>query len=149
MLIALLSVLPFAAILHHAVFFRHTCMLNSFGASDYTLHWTSVWLRSDPSLPFAITIALILYLVGRSRPRLRKATKYFNIAFAPLALWIWDIPGSGRIICHHFHDGRIALHSLHLYVLGLVIWLALVTWLLLGATSDTGYARQPSMFGRY
>ena len=43
-----LLTLPFAAILHHAVFFRPTCMLNRFGP-EYTPDGAWIWFNSTRS----------------------------------------------------------------------------------------------------
>ena len=49
-----LAYFPIAAILHHGVFFRSTCMLNPFGP-DYSLDTLAHWLSNDPS-PFVAAI---------------------------------------------------------------------------------------------
>lgn len=132
--LAALLVFPVTAILHHAIFFRPTCILNPFGP-DYDWATITTWLRADPSLPYGIAVAGLTYLAGRLAPAvqpwLERAAAAFLLAFLPLTVWLWDIPGAGRVICHHFHDGRLGLHSRHLYVLGAVVFLGLlsVAWL--------------------
>jgi hypothetical protein len=49
------------------------------------------------------------------------------ISFMPLAIWIWDIPFTGRVICHHAHDDRLqvfgwAVTSRHFYCLGVIVF---------------------------
>lgn len=125
-LVCVLALLPIAAIAHHAVFFRATCMLNPFGPG-YDLATIQFWLSSDPSLLVASVAALALYFVGRRSEPLRWLALCFVIAFMPLALWIWDIPGTGRMICMHLHDSRVLLgedlplKSRHLYLLGMAV----------------------------
>jgi hypothetical protein len=51
---------------------------------------------------------LILYIFAE-REKVRTAALIFFIAFMPFSVWIWDIPGSGMFICHHFHDSRLVL----------------------------------------
>jgi len=127
-----LLVLPVGAIAHHALFYRPTCMLNPFGG-EYDLQTVGLWLSRDPSLLFAILIALLVFKLGERLAALRWVVVSFLIAFMPLALWIWDVPWSGRIICHGFHDGRvllaegIPLKSRHFYVLGTVLQPILLT----------------------
>jgi len=104
---ALLSV-PFAAILHHAVFFRPTCMLNPFGP-EYTPSVLANWITHDPSLPVALLIAALVFVAGLRLPLARSWVPAFLIAFVPLALWIWDVPFAGRPICACCHDGRLVL----------------------------------------
>lgn len=121
-----LLVVPATAILHHALLVRGTCMLNRFGP-DYDLHTMARWLSRDPSLPMAILGAIVVFHLGERIAALRPLVTTFVVAFIPLALWIWDIPGTGRIICAHLHDNRfllatgVPLKGRHLYVLGGVL----------------------------
>jgi hypothetical protein len=128
---ALLAI-PLAAIFHHAVFFRPTCMLNPFGP-EYTPHVLAVWLASDPSLPLALLAAAGVFVLGL-RPKLvaiRSWVPAFVIAFVPLSLWIWDVPFAGRPICTCCHDGRWivpvlgAVRTKHMYALGLLTFVGL------------------------
>jgi hypothetical protein len=121
-IIAGLSVFPLTAILHHVVFFRPTCILNPFKATDYTLYYIGVWLANDPSFLLAGVAAVLVYVVGTTRPLVRTAAIAFLIAFIPATLWLWDIPGTGRWVCYNFHDGRTGIHTRHLYALGAVFW---------------------------
>lgn len=133
-LLAGLLVFPFTAILHHLVFYRPTCILNPFGA-DYTPRVVVAWLRNDPSLIWASAAAITVYMIGQSAPRVRPwiahAAGAFLIGFLPLTIWIWDIPGTGRTICYHFHDGRAGIHTRHLYLLGAAVFCGVlaVQWL--------------------
>lgn len=120
--LAPLTIFPVTAALHQMVFFRANCMLNPFKGVDYYPSVIATWLQADPSLPWAIAIAFALYLFGENRPLVQTATKWFLVSFIPLSIWIWDIPGTGRWICHSFHDGRIGLHTRHLYLLGMSLW---------------------------
>jgi hypothetical protein len=135
--LSLLLVIPFTAVFHHAVFFRPTCMLNSFKprgqqATDYTLEALRLWLSADPSLYLAVVAAVLVWFVGRRQKPVRLLASPFFISFLPLSLWIWDIPGSGRLICRLCHDGRIVLpafehvvRSRDLYLVGIVAYAAL------------------------
>lgn len=76
-----LSIFNFAAILHHAVFWRPTCMLNPFGP-DYTPEVVIHWLSRDPALPWAILIAILIYHMG-SKIELVKIGMY---SFLPLTI---------------------------------------------------------------
>jgi hypothetical protein len=125
------SIFPLAAIFHHGVFWPANCMLNPFG-HDYTLQVLSLWLANDPSLPLAALAALAGYLLGNRVRGLRKFLAPFLIAFAPLALWVWDIPFTERIVCTLWHDNRvilaegIPLKGRHFYILGVAIYSALM-----------------------
>lgn len=148
-----LSVLPVAAILHHAVFYQTTCMLNPFGA-DYSLDVLALWLSRDPSLWIALLLGLAAFQLGNRVRGLRPLVLPFVVAFAPLALWIWDLPFSGRIICNLFHDERlvlmegVALRSRHLYYLGGAfygLFMARLAWLWLrSAAHRTQLHRLPA-----
>lgn len=128
LLIALLTIIPLAAIFHHAIFFRPTCMLNPFGP-EYSPEVIATWLRNDPSISLAIIGALMLYALGLYLPILRLWVLAFVIAFLPLSVWIWDIPFTGRAICHLFHDGRTPIRTRHLYITGAVMYFPIVLWL--------------------
>lgn len=122
-----LCVLPFAAVLHHLVFFRPTCMLNPFGP-DYTPQVVIAWLRADPSLAWAVVLAGALHLTGRQMPGLRIAVAPLFATSLPVTLWLWDVPGTGRALCHAMHDGRIGLRTTHIYLVclsGYLVALAL------------------------
>lgn len=122
--------IPFAAILHNALFFRPTCMLKPIGP-DYDAEAVGKLLRHDPSLALAAAAALCVCLAGLAlRGSIVRAwVPGFLIGFAPLSLWIWDVPFAGRPICKYWHDERLVLpllgplHSRHLYLLGLFITL--------------------------
>lgn len=135
-----LLVIPLTAILHNALFHPMTCILNSFGP-DYTLAAIGRWLVHDPSLFAATLAALIVFRVGKKIPSLQPLALPFVLAFLPLSLWIWDIPLTGRIVCHTLHDAArpalagIALRSTHLYVLGGALY---VSWLLAFAMRRLG-----------
>jgi hypothetical protein len=104
-------------------------MLNNFGRESVATYIQ--WLSRDPSLPWAILFALLTFWLGIREPRLRPLVLACLIGFAPATLWVWDLPFSGRLICHTFHDERVVLpllgplHSKHLYILGLVVSLCL------------------------
>ena len=101
-----LVVIPFAALLHHRVFFPSMCMLNRIG-DDYTPGVVALWLRRDPSLPWAIVLAVCAYLAGRRSEKVRLLLAPVFISSLPLSLWIWDIPFSSRYICDIAHDENI------------------------------------------
>lgn len=114
------ALLPYTAILHHAVFYHQECMLNSFGA-DYTPAVVLQWLSRDPSLMTAIGLAMLTYRVGLRWPALRQLLPPLLLACLPLSLWVWDVPFSGRVICHTLHDlrpllpGGVPLRGAHFY----------------------------------
>jgi hypothetical protein len=111
-----LCVLPVTAILHHAVFYRPTCILNPFAGN------LSLWLTRDPSLPYAVLVVVALW----DRVPEILARRFF-FAFLPLTLWLWDLPGTGRVIHRTFHDGKLAwrgftVHTRDLYVFGSAVF---------------------------
>jgi len=105
-------------------------MLAPFG--DESLFTYLTWLSRDPSLPWAIICAAVAYKAAESTPWLKGLVPPFLIGFAPLSIWIWDIPMSGRMICRSFHDNKLILpllgplHSRHLYLLGTIVWLGIL-----------------------
>jgi hypothetical protein len=122
-----LTVMPLTAILHNLVFYHPTCLLNPFGPESVSAY--QAWFFRDPSLGWAVVAATLMWAFAP-----RSAVIWFLIAFAPLTLWIWDIPGSGRTICRHFHDGRLILpilghiRSRDFYMLGALVMLAHPIW---------------------
>lgn len=138
-----LATLALTAILHHSLFFRPQCLLNPFDVQDYTLTAFRRWLAADPSLPWALT-GVSLALLWRPRwPWLGVALTTFGLAFVPLTVWIWDLPGTGRWVCTVAHDGRLGLYSRHLYLLGMVLWLGLL-WGVRRTTALQGNSRPPA-----
>lgn len=125
--LAWLTILPFTAIFHHAIFYQPTCLLNPFGPESLSAYET--WLFRDPSLGWAVVAATLIWAFAP-----RSVVIWFLISFAPLTLWILDIPGSGRTICRHFHDGRLIVpvlgrvHSRDFYLLGALGMLAYPIW---------------------
>lgn len=124
-----LLVIPFSAIFHHAIFYRPTCMLNPFGKAYYLTSVLYAWLSRDPSLPWAIVAAVIVYHSGKRYPIIKLFAAPIFISFLPLSLWIWDIPFTSRFICAHFHDERLLIlgHPMktrHLYFFGVIIYAA-------------------------
>jgi len=102
-------------------------MLNPFG-KDYTVISLIKWLSYDPSLPWAIIIAIIILRLSPTHPQIKKIIMAFFFSFLPLSFWIWDIPFTNRVICHYFHDGKLSLfgetiRTRHFYVLGILIFL--------------------------
>jgi hypothetical protein len=134
------TVLPLTAVFHSALFYPHQCMLNPFGKESLSAWYA--WFSTDPSLICAIAAAALTWAwvpkcIGIA----------FLIAFLPLTLWIWDIPGSGRVICQHFHDGRLVvspwgpIRTLHFYVLGLVM---MISQLIIFETARRRLSREPN-----
>jgi len=121
-LFALLTTFPLTAIFHHAIFYRPTCILNSFG-SDYRTEVILLWLQNDPSLLFAVLGASSIWITGLYRTQFQYWIIAFLITFLPLSIWVWDIPFTDRLICHLFHDGKTPLHARHLYLLGITLWI--------------------------
>jgi hypothetical protein len=126
--VCVVLVLPLAAILHHAVFYRPTCMMNPFGGIDYTLNAVRQWLSRDPSLYLAGFMSVVIYQIGLRMRAIRVPIGVFIVSFFPLTLWIWDIPFTGSAICHAFHDERVffasgmPLKSRHFYLLGVTLF---------------------------
>lgn len=125
--------IPGTAIFHQAVFYRHNCLLNQFG-EEYTLESVGLFLTRDPSLPWALLVALLTYQLGmhsRFAKLLRLVALPFFLGFLPFSLWIWDIPFAGRPVCKNWHDGRLVLpligplRSVHVYALSMLLTAAL------------------------
>ena len=106
-ILSVFLVIPFAAILHNALFYRTTCMLNPFGGAYYDVSVLLGWLSRDPSLPWAIVGATFVYHLGMRYEKVKILAAPIFVSFLPLSLWIWDIPFTGRFICHHFHDDKL------------------------------------------
>jgi hypothetical protein len=117
------SIFPIAAALHNLVFRRSMCMLNLIGP-DYDASTIITWLDEDPSLPWAIVLTAAMSYAVTKWPAMRLPAILIWFSFLPITLWIWDIPFTGRFICHRFHDGRSPIHSRHLYELSLLIYFA-------------------------
>ena len=106
------------------------------------------WLSRDPSLPMAMLTAIGAYHLGNRFYLLRQLVPPFLIAFLPLAIWVWDIPFSGRIICSYFHDGKLTLpgdipmRGRYLYVVGAAAYACLVTLRLRGFAALPGRRAQ-------
>jgi hypothetical protein len=113
-LTALACVVPLTAILHHRVFYTHTCMLNNFGP-DYYPSVILKWLRGDPSFTLGLIASVAIGIAGRYLPLVRLLTLAFLLATIPLDIWVWDIPFTQRIVCHHFHDGHSVFRAWHMY----------------------------------
>lgn len=127
--VCILLVFPLAAAAHNAVFYYPSCMLAPFVKpyqGDYTLDIVAAWLSRDPSLPWAMATAMAAYYIGRnSNVEFKLIIASVAVAFLPLAVWIWDIPFTGRIVCHAAHDQRLqifgtAVMSRHFYAIGLI-----------------------------
>lgn len=141
-IVAAVSFFPFGAILHNAIFKPHTCMLNYLEGVDYYPSVVGRWLVSDPSPWLAALAAFIAYFVTRRKPALRPWLAAFVVAFLPLCLWVWDIPATGRVICHVLHDRRTFLTSRHFYLLGALLFVPLGYLFArrAGAEADQGHA---------
>jgi hypothetical protein len=105
-------------------------MLNRTGP-EYDAPTIALWLSKDPSLPIAVGLAVIVYLVGRRWSLARSTVAPALIASLPLVIWIWDIPFTGRIICDSFHDGRLVIAgavvtSGWIYLLSLLLYAMLL-----------------------
>jgi len=128
--VSALAVVPITAVLHNRVFFRGMCMLNRIGP-DYTLPTIKFWLWLDPSLPIAIGWAAVILVAGMQWAWVRSSVSLSVIATIPLTLWVWDIPFTGRSICHAFHDGRLKFGSMTvtsawLYILSGILFVLLL-----------------------
>jgi hypothetical protein len=121
--------IPLTAMLHHLVFHRPNCMLQYFGP-EWDFATFAYWLWTDPS-PWVAALGVMALRWGSERfPAIRSFAGRFFVSFLPLSLWIWDIPGTGRAICAHFHDGKVEfavgvpLRALHLYLVCSLIFVA-------------------------
>ena len=106
-----LLIFPLTAIAHHAIFYPHDCMLSLFGPDYYDWPTLKAWLSRDPSLPWAIGCSIMIYYCGKKNLTLRVLAKSFFFSFIPLAIWIWDIPFTGRFICKHCHDSKLVIYG--------------------------------------
>lgn len=121
--------IPFTALLHHALFYPHNCILNKFG-EEYDLHSVQRLLLRNPAFPWAVVAVLLCYRMGL-HARLGRYVQLwavpFFIGFLPLSVWVWDIPFFGKPVCRHWHDGRLILpgigpmRGLYLYAFGVVV----------------------------
>ncbi len=128
LILCILLVIPFTAIFHHLIFYRPTCMLNPFGTAYYLPSVLYAWLSRDPSLPWAIVTAITVYYSGKRYQVIKLFAAPIFVSFFPLSLWIWDIPFTGRFICHHFHDDKLLfwgypMKTRYLYLLGMIIYI--------------------------
>lgn len=131
---SVLSVIPLTAILHHSMFYPHTCILDPFGP-DYMPSVVYDWISRDPSLPWSIIIMTLAYNIGNRYHKFRILILPVFVSFLPLSLWVWDLPFTNRTICRHFHGGRlvifgdIPLTRRYFYIFGFVLWLSFVIYL--------------------
>lgn len=126
-----LLVIPVAAVIHHAILFRPTCMLNNTGGTYREPAAVLRWLQADPSLPIAIVLCVVMFYAGQRMDWIKKALVPINLSFLPLSVWVWDLPGTGRWVCHTFHDGRLHVFGVpfstrYLYVLGALLSLLFI-----------------------
>lgn len=119
---------PFTAILHHAVFYSPQCILNPYGP-EYTHETLRALIATDPSLALGAALALATWRIGIRFRAMQTFALAFLVAFAPLTIWLWDIPFTARAICRHFHDGQYGLRSAYFYALGAALFLPLL-WLI-------------------
>lgn len=125
-----LTVLPYTAVLHWGVFHRGTCILNNFG-HEYTPAVLGAWIKGDPSLGWAIAWAMATYLLGLRLAALRALVAPALLAFLPFVVWIWDIPFSGRAVCHTGHDDRILLADGSPLRTSIILGVCAMAWLVL------------------
>ena len=128
-------VIPFGAMLHNALFYYPTCMLKPFGEDYYIGSVFFKWLSRDPSLPWAIVVALCVYHFGKRYQKIKIFAAPIFISFLPLSLWIWDIPFTGRFICDYFHDSKVLLFgdyplkSRYFYIIGIITYISFLVHL--------------------
>jgi hypothetical protein len=139
--IAMFCFFPVCAALHHLVFYRNMCMLNSIGA-DYHPGVVLMWLSRDPSPWVGAIIAVITYVAGTRFTTLRILVAPLVIASIPLSIWIWDIPFTGRTVCYALHDGRLRIGSFPVttgtfYVLSMAIYIGLLSYRALAARATS------------
>jgi hypothetical protein len=75
---------------------------------------------------------LATFLLGRQVPLIKILAACLLISFMPLALWIWDIPFTGRVICFHAHDDKLSvlgwpIKSRYFYFLGIGFFVSVLT----------------------
>ncbi len=124
-------VVPYAAVLHHAVFFPRTCVWNPFEGADRFSTNPGRLLREDPSLPWAVAAAVLTYRAGKNRRPVRRLVGPLFASTVPLSVWLWDLPFSGRVLCRTVHDGnlkvgRVKVRSAHFYPLAAGAYVALL-----------------------
>lgn len=127
-----LLVVPYAAVLHHALFFPRTCMWVPFEVDSDRESDLSRLLREDGSLPWAVVAASATYRLGKRHPVIRRLCASLFTSTLPLSVWIWDVPFSRRVLCEHLHDGKISLgghevRTAHIYVSSAFLYAALLT----------------------
>ena len=131
-LVCLVAFFPFLTIWHHAVFHHSQCILNPQRALDYSFESISHLLTTNPAIYAAGTMCLMCYYLGNRLSRYRYLLVFFCIAFAPLTIWIVDIPFTGRFICRTLHDDRFMLfadtplRSRYFYLLGATLFTGLL-----------------------
>lgn len=144
LILSALLVIPFTAVIHHAIFYRANCMLNPFGGADYFPSAIYAWLSRDPSLPWAIVAAISAYFLGKRYRTIKLLAAPIFISFLPVSLWIWDIPFTGRFICDQFHDDKLLIlgnpmKTRYLYLLGVTIYASFFIRMMLGRnTASSG-----------
>ena len=130
-LVCIAAFLPLMTIWHHAVFFRPQCILNPQRAVDYTFESITHLLTTNPAIYVAGFMCIACYYLGNRLMQYRYLLVLFCIAFAPLALWIVDIPFTERWICRTLHDDQIMLfadtplRSRYFYLLGATLFTGL------------------------
>ena len=130
-LVCIAAYLPLLTLWHHVVFFRPQCVLNPLSADDYTLQSVTKLLTTNPAVYVAGVTCIACYYLGNRLMHYRFLLVLFCIAFAPLTLWIVDIPFTERFICMTLHDDRIMLfadtplRSRHFYLLGAALFTGL------------------------
>src|SRR5450432_3493636 len=131
-LAALCTFFPVTAVLHHRIFVRPHCMTNLL--SSRKIAWE--WITSDPSPWLGLVAGVIAVILVARIERLRFWVAAIPLAFFPLDVWLWDVPGTS-IVCPLFHDGKIGVRSWHLYLLGIALYLPIVRLLMRsGAAAD-------------
>ena len=138
LLCCIVNIIPLTASFHHVVFFRPSCMLNpqEYGGDDYTWDVVRGWLTHDPSLYCAVGLSLLAWFLGRWLQWVRLLAAPFFVSFLPLSIWIWDIPGTSRWVCDHFHDARLSVNGVvistkYMYLLGIALYSLFVAALIL------------------
>jgi hypothetical protein len=129
-LLAVALFFPLTAVLHHAIFYRPSCMVNPFWSPTSTnMEIFFLWIQFDPSLYLGIAGSVVTYLVVRAIAQAAPFILAFVVATIPLSIWIWDLPFTGRVMCLLFHDDKTFIKTRHLYLLAVAAYFPIFYWM--------------------
>jgi len=126
-----LLVVPYTAVLHHALFFPGTCLWVPFEATPHRTTDLRRFVREDGSLVWSIALAAATYRLGQRRPKVQRLFGPLVTGLLPLSLWIWDVPFSERAMCRYLHDGKLSIkgcpvRTAHIYSLSAILYMVLL-----------------------